>query len=246
MLLIVAAILGSGSERTIIEVSFHVARNSAFYVWKVMLPVYLLTLLSFQVYAFHPAELEARVNTTATYFLAAFAMLYVVSGDLPKTDFLTSIDIVIVFTSLALATSGICSVILFLFIEYSTSGTKDERMDSAMVANVWIAIATIVVYVAAQFYLFIPVIHRKNGATKALQVNFPPIVEGAPEPTRFNTNDKHIDDSMRPSMVAKGHTYRTVAFLKASKKKSSAVTQNPVVANRDARSQSTEGLMKAQ
>jgi hypothetical protein len=73
----------AGSERTQINIGFHVSRRSMFYFWKVLLPLYLLTLLSFQVYVFHPRELEARVNTTATYFLAAFAMLYVVAQGLP-------------------------------------------------------------------------------------------------------------------------------------------------------------------
>ena len=48
----------------------------------------------------------------STFFLAAFAMLYVVGEALPKTDFLTKIDTVIVITTSTLFFTGIAAVAL--------------------------------------------------------------------------------------------------------------------------------------
>jgi hypothetical protein len=53
-----------------------------------LLPLYLLTGLSFSAFNFEPDEMEQRYNTIATYFLAAFSMMYVVGEAMPKTDFL--------------------------------------------------------------------------------------------------------------------------------------------------------------
>ena len=81
-----------------------------------LLPLYVVNALSYQVYFFHPSEYESRVGTTATYFLAAFAMLFVIADLLPKTDFLTLIDRIIIFTTASLAAGGAISTILYVFI----------------------------------------------------------------------------------------------------------------------------------
>eukprot|EP01051_Picozoa_sp_SAG22_P016867 SAG22_NODE_2481_length_2528_cov_2.864553_2_plen_87_part_00 len=70
----------TGSERTKISVSFHLPRKAGFYMYKVLLPLYMVNALSYQVYFFHPSEHSNRVGTTATYFLAAFAMLFVIGA----------------------------------------------------------------------------------------------------------------------------------------------------------------------
>ena len=59
---------------------------------KALLPLYFLMILSFGTFEFDVDNIEARSGSVSTYFLAAFAMLYVVGEALPKTDFLTKID----------------------------------------------------------------------------------------------------------------------------------------------------------
>jgi hypothetical protein len=99
-----------GQQKPIAPLSVHVTRNSAYYFWKALLPLYLLTVLSMSAFHFETDNLAARVSTVSTYFLAAFAMLYVVEAALPKNDFLTKIDTVIVMTTVSLAFSGLASV----------------------------------------------------------------------------------------------------------------------------------------
>ena len=59
----------AGSERTAIHLSFHVTRNASFYWVKVLFPLYMSVVLSFQVYIFDPFNLSDRVATTAVYVL---------------------------------------------------------------------------------------------------------------------------------------------------------------------------------
>ena len=49
-------------------------------------------ILSFGTFEFEVDNLSDRNASVSTYFLAAFAMLYVVGAALPKVDFLTKID----------------------------------------------------------------------------------------------------------------------------------------------------------
>eukprot|EP01052_Picozoa_sp_SAG31_P004191 SAG31_NODE_172_length_21357_cov_7.616021_3_plen_295_part_00 len=74
-----------GGEVTLVDVAFHLSRKSAFYFWKCLVPLYMLTALSFTIYFLDSNNLEGRLGNTATFFLAAFALLYVVGESLPKT-----------------------------------------------------------------------------------------------------------------------------------------------------------------
>lgn len=101
-----------GTEKTMMLLSFHVTRMAGYYFWKALLPLYLLTALSMTTFHFETNDLAARSGTVSTYFLAAFAMLYVVGESLPKTDFLTKIDTVIVLTTISLALTGLASLVI--------------------------------------------------------------------------------------------------------------------------------------
>lgn len=59
-------------------------------------------------------DLSGRTEIVSTYFLSGAAMLYVVGESLPKTDFLTCIDQVIVLTMATLAAVGVFSCAIFL------------------------------------------------------------------------------------------------------------------------------------
>ena len=52
-------------------------------------------------------EIGDRAGVVSTYFLAAFAMLYVVGSYLPTTDYLTRMDYVIITTTGLLAIMGV-------------------------------------------------------------------------------------------------------------------------------------------
>jgi hypothetical protein len=141
--------LAMGMEGTKLPVSFHVTRNSAYYFWKALLPLYLLTALSMSTFHFETDNLDSRVGTVSTYFLAAFAMLYVVGAALPKTDFLTKIDTVIVMTTVSLAFTGIASLAL----------AKMHKEMGANVADDWnlaTEVSLVSLYVLANIWIFAP------------------------------------------------------------------------------------------
>lgn len=137
----------------------HINRKAAFYFWKALLPIYLLIMLSMTSFHFETDNLEARSSTVSTYFLAAFAMLYVVGSSLPKTDFLTKIDVVIVLTTVSLAFSGMASLLIAHL--HSASGP-----DVATKWNQIMEATSVVVYITANFLIFMPPCFRHTYTKK--------------------------------------------------------------------------------
>ena len=195
----------AGSERTEITVSFHISRDSTFYFQKVLSPVFMLSVLSLHVFLFDPTNISDRVATTATYFLASFAMLYVVSDLLPKTNFLTRIDSMIFLSTFNLLVAGITTVILYTYVKQggdddlvqnrrNVNHTLEQidheaRKRTAHVINLSVAFITLVVYVVMCIYWFVPLTIHQRKVKHDLSADYPPTKpdERTPEPGTSRT-----------------------------------------------------------
>lgn len=150
----------SGFEETTMQLGFHVTRKSGYYFWKALLPLYLLTALSMGTFQFDTDNLSDRYNTVMATFLAAFAMLYVVGATLPKTDFLTKIDCVIVLTTVSLAFTGLASVLLAQLHAHAGE-------DVATRWNLKVVVSLVSAYLFANLWIFLPPCFKKwRGASK--------------------------------------------------------------------------------
>jgi hypothetical protein len=145
----------SGVERTNISLSFCIRRKATYYFWKVLMPLFLLTALSSSTFGFAVDDFAGRSGNVATYFLAAFAMLYVVGEALPKTDFLTKVDEAIVLTTLTLASTGLASrVFVWAHEEYGEETAKSWNRQTA----IW----SLVFYVGCTCAIFLPAWMRQR------------------------------------------------------------------------------------
>jgi len=88
---------GNGVMYTHCVLSIHIRRRPLFYIWKLVLPLFLTTAFAFGSFFFDVNELEARSNTAATTLLTTVALIYVLSNELPKTNYQTLIDWFLVF-----------------------------------------------------------------------------------------------------------------------------------------------------
>ena len=84
---------GNGVHYTHVDLHLHLVRRPVYYLWKITLPILLTTILSFSSLLFDRDEIADRINTSATMFLTTMALLFVISTDLPKTSFLTNVDV---------------------------------------------------------------------------------------------------------------------------------------------------------
>jgi len=101
-----------------------------------------------------------------TLFLASFAMLYVVGEHLPKTDFLISVDLVIIVTSVALLAACVSA---YVVQKVSKQGEKEDRELQADSLNMALGVGIIVMQVLANALILIPPWFRRRRNTRRLQ-----------------------------------------------------------------------------
>ena len=120
----------AGRYETILHVKLHVSRMSGFYVSKVLLPTWWMALLSFRVFGYHVEQLAERDAIIATYFLASLSLVYVVGQFLPKLDFTTPLDDVLLLTMLIMVLEALASSIVH-------AGNNWGYGEAAVVADAW-------------------------------------------------------------------------------------------------------------
>ena len=73
-------------------------RIASYYVFKVMLPILFILIISWSVFWVRGSELESKVNVTIVCLLALIAYNFIIDGDLPKLDYLTFLDLFILIS----------------------------------------------------------------------------------------------------------------------------------------------------
>jgi uncharacterized membrane protein YfcA len=132
-----------------------IERKSEYYFWKAVLPLALVMFFSSGINIYPVDDLSNRMSMTTTMFLATFAVLYVISSDLPKTHFLTSIDKVVtatlVFMALIAANSWVC------YSLYENGEHKAAEMINTVVTFLFPCL-----YIVGVMITFLPAIERKS------------------------------------------------------------------------------------
>eukprot|EP01084_Bolivina_argentea_P097764 175747_1 len=91
------------------------ARKTGYYIWKTLVPLYVITILNLLVFAFDATNMEARINHSTVLVLTSFATLFVINGELPKVDYLTTIDKVLIMTLCLNVVTALESVLIFKY-----------------------------------------------------------------------------------------------------------------------------------
>mmetsp|Transcript_24239 Transcript_24239/g.72366 ORF Transcript_24239/g.72366 Transcript_24239/m.72366 type:complete len:467 (+) Transcript_24239:35-1435(+) len=129
-----------------VTLSVHCRRRMGYYAWKVLVPLYMLALLSFSVFFYDPQDFIPRNEAVAIYFLAGTSLLYIVDGALPKTDKPTTIDLLVLCWVATLVFVGVVSVVL----------SRVTDADEAEVINTWAGVALAVLYTVANAVILMP------------------------------------------------------------------------------------------
>ncbi len=127
----------------IFKFDIHLVRMASFYVYKVLFPLWLITITSMATFAIDPLDLQGRLEVLFTLLLSTIALVYVVQESIPKISFLTMVDKIVNATLLNLALS-----VLFSYLISRTSNPGE--------INLIMAIANQVVYWAVNVFLIIP------------------------------------------------------------------------------------------
>lgn len=88
-----------------LTLAIDIKRKSGFYLWKILLPLLIIVMLSWSVFWMVDEYFGMRVRLAATGVLTVVAYQFAVAKDLPRVGYLTLIDKVTVISFLLLATT---------------------------------------------------------------------------------------------------------------------------------------------
>jgi len=141
-----------------VQIEIRMKRKTNFYILKVIVPLGLTMMMGTCGFFFDLSDLEARLNHMTTMLLSTFALIYVVSQDLPKTDFLTKIDIVMLVTMISFVFSGLISVVI--------DKVNDHEHDLARLLNTLSIGANIFSFICVSLLQFVPSLLKRRREEK--------------------------------------------------------------------------------
>jgi len=113
---------GDGLEFSRMRFEIEVERQSGYYLWKVLLPLVIVVLISWVVFYMPNEALGRRAAVSSTGVLTVIAYQFVVSSSLPRVPYLTQMDRM---TLLSVATIG-ATMLVNLLVDRARR-TSDER-----------------------------------------------------------------------------------------------------------------------
>lgn len=96
-----------------IEVSIEIERKTGYYVYKVILPILLILLVCWSVVWIEPEELESKLTITIVCLLSLIAYNFVIDKELPKLEYLTVLDWIILVSYVYATIPNFLSILLF-------------------------------------------------------------------------------------------------------------------------------------
>lgn len=105
-----------------IQIKITVERNINYFIFKIIIPVFLILTIAWSVMWIPPNQVESRLTTSIIALLALIAYNFVFNEDIPKLSYLTSLDRYILLSYL------FCAIPTFLTIYFSRITKKDYKI----------------------------------------------------------------------------------------------------------------------
>jgi len=94
-----------------------IERKHSYYIFKVILPILLILSLCWSVVWIHPRELESRLTITIVCLLSLIAYNFVIDEELPKLEYLTVLDWIILISYVYAAIPNFLTIASFRFFQ---------------------------------------------------------------------------------------------------------------------------------
>ena len=105
------------SKHDRITIAFDVERKSRYYVFKIILPIILILTICWSAVWIDPREIESRLTITIVCLLSLIAYNFVIDSDLPKLEYLTIMDYIILISYIYAAIPNFLSIISFSLVK---------------------------------------------------------------------------------------------------------------------------------
>ena len=133
-------------SENVLDIEITIERNYAHYVWKIMLPVFLILCVAWYVLWIPTEKYEARLNTSIIALLALIAYNFVFQDDIPKLEYLTDMDKFILLSYI------FCCIPVFLSIAFSKFISKNQKKVMKINKTIKIWGAAIYILLSAQIF----------------------------------------------------------------------------------------------
>ena len=102
-----------GQYRDALSIEIELERKHGYYIFKVILPIILILSVCWSVVWVDPKELEARLTITIVCLLSLIAYNFVIDAELPKLEYLTVLDWIVLISYVYATVPNFLSIISF-------------------------------------------------------------------------------------------------------------------------------------
>jgi hypothetical protein len=118
-----------GKYHDSVVLSILIERKPGYYLFKVIFPILLILLICWSVVWVDPKELESRLTITIVCLLSLIAYNFVIDSELPKLEYLTVLDWIILVSYIYATIPNLLSVISFRLLKINLPlGNKIEEV----------------------------------------------------------------------------------------------------------------------
>ena len=93
-----------------VEINLEMERESAYYIFKIILPIILILIVCWSSIWITPREIESRLTITIVCLLSLIAYNFVIDSELPKLEYLTTMDFIILMSYIYAAIPNFLSI----------------------------------------------------------------------------------------------------------------------------------------
>jgi len=99
-----------------IKLEIDIERKSRYYIYKIILPIILILTVCWSAVWINPKEIESRLTITIVCLLSLIAYNFVIDSDLPKLEYLTIMDYIILISYVYATIPSFLSIVTFNLI----------------------------------------------------------------------------------------------------------------------------------
>jgi len=107
---------------------FTASRNVAYYIWKVILPLVLIVMMSWAVFWIHPATSNSQISVAVTSMLTLIAYRFAVDSQLPRLPYMTRLDSFFL-TSTILVFFSLIEVLVTTILDNNHQTERAKKLD---------------------------------------------------------------------------------------------------------------------
>ena len=106
------------------ELEFEIERKSSYYIYKIILPIFLILIVCWSAVWINPKQLESRLTITIVCLLSLIAYNFVIDKDLPKLEYFTILDYLILVSYIYAAIPTFISVVFYQSLSLKEKNKK--------------------------------------------------------------------------------------------------------------------------